>query len=125
MKCLLLALVASFALFAQKPAAQPKPQEPVEEDKTLQPPKEYEFNPLQAETEITTGKYYFKKGSYKAAIARFREATKWNPQSADAYLWLGNTLAIAKDTKGAKEAYAKYLELAPDAKNAAEIKKKL
>ena len=30
-----------------------------------------------------------------------------------------------KETKGEKEAYAKYLELAPDAKNAAAIKKKL
>ena len=125
MRRLLLALVTSLALFAQKPAAEPKPQEPVEEDKTLQPPKEYEFNPLQAETEITTGKYYFKKGSYKAAAGRFREAVKWNPQSADAYLWLGNTLAKSKDTKGAKEAYTKYLELSPDAKNATEIKKKL
>ena len=115
MRCLLLALVTSVALFAQKPPAEPKPQEPVEEDKTLQPPKEYEFNPLQAETEITTGKYYFKKSSYKAAAGRFREAIKWNPQSADAYLWLGNTLAKSKDTKGAKEAYTKYLELAPDA----------
>ena len=125
MRRLLLVFLASFALFAQKPTVEPKPQEPVEEDKTLQPLKEYEFNPLQAESEITTGKYYFKKGSYKAAAGRFREATKWNPQSADAYLWLGNTLSKSKDAKGAKEAYTKYLELAPDAKNAAEIKRKL
>ncbi len=125
MKRLLLAFVTSLTLFAQKPAEEPKPQEPVEEDKTLLPPKEYEFNPLQAESEITTGKYYFKKGSFKAASARFREAIKWNPQSADAYLWLGNTLAKSKNPKGAKEAYTKYLELAPDAKNSAEIKKKL
>jgi len=30
-----------------------------------------------------------------------------------------------KDSKAAKEAYTKYLELAADAKNAAEIRKKL
>ena len=30
-----------------------------------------------------------------------------------------------KDKAGAKEAYAKYLDLAPDAKNAAAIKKKI
>lgn len=125
MRRLLLTLFATFALFAQKPAAVPQPQEPVEEDKTLQPPKEYSFNPLQAETEIKTGNYYFKKGAYKAAIARFREATLWNPQNAEAFLRLGNAFEKAKDRKNAREAYTKYLELAPDAKNAAEIKKKL
>lgn len=126
MRRLLLTLFATFALFAQKPAAAPpQSQEPAEEDKTLQPPKEYSFNPLQAETEIKTGNYYFKKGAYKAAIARFREATLWNPQNAEAFLRLGNAFEKTKDRKNAREAYTKYLELAPDAKNAAEIKKKL
>lgn len=125
MRRILLTLFATAALFAQKPAAPPEPQEPAEEDTALKPPKEFSFNPLQAEGEIKTGIYYFKKGAYKAAAARFREATRWNPQSAEAYLRLGYTLEKAKDRKGAHEAYAKYLELAPDAKNAPEIKKKL
>ena len=30
-----------------------------------------------------------------------------------------------KDVKAAREAYTKYLQLAPDAKNAAEVRKKL
>ena len=110
-------------LLAQKPA--PLVQEPAEEDKTLVLPKEYSFNPLQAESELKTGEFYFKKGNYKAASLRFREATKWNPQSAQAQLRLGNALEKSKDMKGAREAYTKYLELAPDAKNVAEIKKKL
>ena len=119
----LIALLFTFTLLGQKPA--PIVQEPAEEDKTLQPPKEYSFNPLQAESEIKTGEFYFKKGNFKAASLRFREATKWNPQSAQAFLRLGNALEKSKDMKGAREAYSKYLELAPDAKNAAEIKKKL
>ena len=123
MNRILLALLFSLLTFAQKPT--PAVQEPAEEDKTLAPPKEYSFNPLQAEGELKTGEFYFKKGNFKAASLRFREATKWNPQSAQAYLRLGNALEKAKDMKGAREAYTKYIELAPDAKNAPEIKKKL
>ena len=123
MNRILLALLFALTLLAQKPT--PAVQEPAEEDKTLAPAKEYSFNPLQAESEIKTGEFYFKKGNFKAASLRFREATKWNPQSAQAYLRLGNALEKAKDMKAAREAYAKYIELAPDAKNAVEIKKKL
>src|SRR6266496_3186450 len=50
---------------------------PEEEDKNVKD-QEYTFNPLQADREIQTGNYYFKKGSYRAAAGRFREATHWN-----------------------------------------------
>lgn len=100
-------------------------EEPPEEDSTLVAPKEYVFNPLQAEKELKTGNFYAKKGNFKAAAVRFREATRWNPGLAEAWLRLGESLEKRKDMKGAKEAFAKYLELAPDAKNAAVIKKKL
>jgi len=111
------------ALFAQQPP--PVIQEPPEEDVTLVETKEYTFNPLQAEKEVRTGNFYAKKGNHKAASLRYLEATKWNPGFAEAWLRLGESLEKRKDGKGAKEAYAKYLELAPEAKNAALIKKKL
>ena len=98
--------------------------EPPEEDDTAKPT-EYAFNPLQATHELQVGEFYLKKGSYEAAVKRFTEATKWNPTFADAYLKLGEAEEKFKDFKAAKEAYAKYLELAPDAKKAAEVKKKL
>lgn len=98
--------------------------EPPEEDDSVKP-KEYAFNPLQAQKEIQVGEFYMKKGSLAAAVARFTEATKWNPGFAQAYLKLGEAEEKFKDRKAAKEAYTKYLELAPDAKNAAEIRKKL
>lgn len=107
-----------------KPQSQPKEAEPPEEDESAKPT-EYAFNPLQAEKEITVGNYYMKKGSLRAAVARYTEATRWNPTSAEAYLKLGEAQEKDKDKKAAKEAYSKYLELAPDAKNAAEIRKKL
>ena len=120
--CLSLLLTLSALLGQQQP---PVAQEPPEEDAALVDKKEYSFNPLQAEKELKTGDFYAKKGNHKAAAIRYQEATKWNPGLADAWLKLGESLEKRKDTKGAREAFAKYLELAPDAKNAAAIRKKL
>jgi tetratricopeptide (TPR) repeat protein len=107
-----------------KQQSQQKEAEPPEEDDSAKPT-EYAFNPLQAEKELKVGEFYLKKGTYGAAVARFTEATKWNPTLAEAYLKLGEAEEKYKNLKAAKEAYTKYLELAPDAKNAPEIKKKL
>jgi tetratricopeptide (TPR) repeat protein len=108
---------------AQQPQ-QPEEQEPPEEDANLKP-KEYAFNPLEAEHDLKVGLYYYKKGNYAAAMARFREATRWNPSYAEAFLHLGETEEKLKDKAKAHDAYAKYLELAPDAKDAEAVKKKL
>jgi tetratricopeptide (TPR) repeat protein len=115
------------AAIAQKPEKQAPPaqeQEPPEEDETLKP-KEYSFNPLEAAQDLKVGNYYFKKGNYNAAQRRFTEATKWDPGFAEAYLRLGEVEEKLKDRKAANAAYAKYLELAPDSKEADAIKKKL
>jgi len=109
-------------LLAQQPP--PKPQEPPEEDESIAP-KEYAFNPLQASKEIKIGDYYFKKKNFRAAANRFREATRWNPGLAEAYLRLAESEEKLNDQAAAKEAYTKYLELNPDAKDADAIKKKL
>ena len=107
-----------------KPAAQTQEQEPPEEDESLAK-KEYSFNPLEAEKDLRVGNYYFKKGNYKAAMSRFREATLWNPTYAEAFLRLGESEEKLKDKPAAQQAYAKFLELAPDSKEAESIKKKL
>jgi Flp pilus assembly protein TadD len=123
----LLALFMAAGLCAQepkKPAETTQEQQPPEEDESLKP-KEYSFNPLQAEHDVQIGNFYFKKGNYKAAFNRFREATRWNPTNAEAFLRLGDTEEKLKDKPGAQQAYAKYLELAPDGKEADAIKKKL
>ena len=99
---------------------------PKEEDESLATTtEEYSFNPLQAEKDVRVGNYYFRKGSYRAAALRFRRATKWNEGYAEAWLRLGEAEEKQKDDKAAHEAYAKYLELSPEAKNAPEIRKKL
>ena len=115
-------------LSKSRPAEQSKPQvqeqEPPEEDEGLKPA-EYTFNPLEAERNLKVGNYYFKKGNYKAAVNRFREATKWNPNYAEGFLRLGESEEKMKDKKAAREAYAKYLEIAPESKEAESVKKKL
>jgi tetratricopeptide (TPR) repeat protein len=97
---------------------------PPEEDTSITT-KEYGFNPLQAKKEIIVGNEYFKKHSYRAAAGRYAEATKWNSGDAEAWLRLGEAQEKLKDGKAAREAYSKYLELASDAKNVDEIRKKL
>jgi tetratricopeptide (TPR) repeat protein len=122
----------SCLLTAQQPPAPKKPatppaakeEEPPEEDESLKP-KEYTLNPLEAERNLNAGNFYFKKSNYSAAARRFEEASKWDPGSAEAFLKLGEADEKLRNRDGAREAYTKYLELAPAAKNAAEIKKKL
>jgi len=118
---LMLILAAGLA-WAQAP--QPPVGEPEAGGPSLKP-KEYELNPIQAESEIRVGRYYMKKGSFRAAAGRFDEATKWNPSSAEAYLLLGEAREKLADGKGAKAAYAKYLQLAPDGKMAGDVKKRM
>jgi tetratricopeptide (TPR) repeat protein len=131
---LLMALFLAGVLSAQEDKQSKKPseqqpkeqqeQQPPEEDEGLKP-KEYSFNPLEAEHDLQIGNYYFKKGNLKAAMNRYREATRWNPSFAEAFLRLGDTEDKLKDKQAAREAYTKYLELSPDGKEAESVKKKL
>jgi len=101
-----------------------KEEVPPEEDKSLSVDS-YSFNPLQAQKDLTVGNYYFKQHKYRAAETRFREALKWNDGFGEAWLRLGEVEEKLKDPQAAKEAYTKYLEVDSDAKNAAEIRKKV
>lgn len=100
-------------------------QEPPEEDVTLQPKEEYVLNPLQAAKELRIGNFYFKKGSYKAAMRRFEEATKWDPNSAESWYRLGEAQNKLGNQKEGREAWAKYLQLEPEGKHADSVKKRL
>jgi tetratricopeptide (TPR) repeat protein len=97
---------------------------PAEEDKSFLT-EEHSFNPLQSQKSVNTGDFYFKKGKFPAAAARYLDATMWNDGNAEAWLKLAKSDEKLKDLKAAKDAYSKYLAAAPDAKDAAEIRKKL
>ncbi len=120
-----LILGTGWAQQAAKPNKPPAAQEPKEEDEELAVKKEYSFNPLQAQKELKIGEFYFKKGSYKAAANRFREATKWNPNYSEAWLRLGDSEDKLRDEKAARDAWQRYVALAPKDKRAGELRKKL
>jgi len=108
----------------QEPSAQEAAQLPPEED-TAAKPEEYSFNPVKSKRDVAIGEFYFKKGDFKAAAGRFREATKWNDGNADAWLRLGEAEEKRDDSKAARAAYEKYLQLAPDSRFAADVKRRL
>ena len=109
-----------------KPAVKSDAKEevPPEEDTSLAT-ENYGFNPLEAQKDLTVGNEYYKKGNYRAAYNRYRMATRYDDGNKEAWLRLGEASEKVKDVDAAKEAYSKYLAAAPDAKNAAEIRKKL
>jgi tetratricopeptide (TPR) repeat protein len=98
--------------------------EPPEEDEAFRE-KEYAFNPLQAQKEMTVGNFYFKKGSFRAAAIRYAEAVKWNPGFGDAWFRLGETYEKLGEKDKAIEAYEKLVEVQPDHKKASEARKKI
>jgi Flp pilus assembly protein TadD len=107
-----------------EPARNDAIEAPPEEDKSLVVTA-YSFNPLQSEKDVRVGNYYFRAGNYRAAEGRYRDATKWNGDNGDAWRRLAGAAEKTKDSATAKEAYAKYLELQPDSKDAAGVRKKL
>ena len=116
------------ALASTLAGQEPKPAEiqelPPEEDASAKK-QEYSFNPVRSKRDVEVGVFYFKKGDYKAAAARFREATLWNEGNATAWLRLGETEEKRGITKAARAAYEKYLEIASETKNAGEVRKRL
>jgi len=118
------ALASAVAAQAPKDIPPDDVQLPPEEDKTKIQEK-YSFNPLKSKNQLPIGEFYFKKGDFKAAAARFREATKWNDGNAEAWLRLGDAEDKMKDSKAAQEAWEKYLQLVPEAKNAGEVRKRI
>jgi cytochrome c-type biogenesis protein CcmH/NrfG len=83
------------------------------------------FNPVQSKKFVSVGDFYFKKNDFKAATQRYRDATRYNDANAEAWLKLGESEEKRGSPKNARAAYEKYLQLAPNAKNASEIKKRL
>jgi tetratricopeptide (TPR) repeat protein len=108
----------------EPPPKPPEEAEPPEEDENLSTPT-YAFNPVQAEKEVKIGNFYFKKGNFKAALARFEEAVKWNSGLAEAWFRMGEARERLEDQKGALEAYRRVLDLEPGGKRAKDAKEKL
>ena len=98
----------------------------VDEDEQYAPRQQvYAFNPVQARAELKVGVYYSKKGSHRAAAGRYREATRWDSNFAEAYRRLGLALEKLEKPREALEAYASFLTIEPAGKKAREVGKRL
>jgi len=111
---------------APKQAEQQPPDEtnPPEEDESVAP-KKYVLNPLEAKRNIDIGNEEFKGGHYQGALSRFIDATRYNPNSAEAFLRVGETQEKLHNNGRARIAFQKVIKLSPDSKFAEKAKKKL
>jgi tetratricopeptide (TPR) repeat protein len=99
---------------AQQPQKQPAP-ETGEESTVYYPPR--------ASKSVEIGSYYLRRKNLKAALSRFEEAAQTDPHYAPAYLGLGKVYERMGLNQKALEAYERYLEELPSAKDALEAKK--
>lgn len=97
----------------------------VDEDEDLLPKTDYAFNPIQAIQDIKVGDFYAKRGNHRAAAGRYLEATKWNPQSADAYFRLAEARDELRQEPQALDAYRSYLALDPTGKQSKKAKQRI
>ena len=111
----LLLLCAAGMAFGQLKQREAPPEEfpdgLIDEDEDLFLQKQYAFNPIQAKKEVKVGKFYAKKGNYRAAAGRYLEATRWNPSFSDAYWRLAQSRDKLKQASLALEAYRKFVRL--------------
>jgi tetratricopeptide (TPR) repeat protein len=68
---------------------------------------------------VEIGNLYLHKGNLKGALSRFQEAVKDNPHYAPAYLGLGKVYERMGLKQKALDAYQRYLDELPSAKDAA------
>jgi len=84
-----------------------------------------QLKPANSEFANNAGFAFYRLGKYEESIAWLKKAIELDPKRAVAYLNLGDTYAIVQRNAEAREAYKKYLELAPNSKAAPDVKKKL
>ena len=71
---------------------------------------------------VEIGDFYLRRGKYKAALSRFQEALKTDPHYAPAFRELGRVYEKMGQWKKSLDAYQKYLDELPSAKDAREAK---
>lgn len=83
------------------------------------------WNPHEADKDVEVGVFYFHRGNYRAAEARFRDALHWMENNAEANYRLASVLE--KEGKGlqAHQYYEAYLKILPNGPFASDSKKAL
>ena len=83
------------------------------------------WNPHEADKDVEVGTFYFKRGNYKGAEARFRDALNWQDNDAEAMYRLGETLQKEGRTAEARPYYEGYLKILPRGPFANDCRKEL
>jgi Flp pilus assembly protein TadD len=86
------------------------------------------WDPHKAAKDIEVGNYYFKRGNYKAAEDRFREALNYKENDAVATFRLAESLeklGVLDDARAEYESYLKILPHGPEASQAQKALEKL
>lgn len=78
-----------------------------------------------AQEDVKVGRFYLGTGNYKGAYARFSDATRMDPTSADAIYGLAAAAEGLHHTDEALTNYKLYLEIAPDGNDAKSARKAL
>lgn len=80
------------------------------------------YSPPGAWKSVEIGDFYFKRKDYRGALSRYQEAVTTNRDYAPGYLGLGKVYEKLHQPQKALEAYQKYLDLLPSARDAEEAK---
>jgi Tfp pilus assembly protein PilF len=95
-----------------------KPDLPPPKDKTV-------YNPLPAQEDIEVGTFYMHKGDIDAAIPRFEDAIRLQPNLAKPRLLLADAYEKKGDKATAVKYYKEYLQVYPTAPDAKKVQKKI
>jgi hypothetical protein len=82
-------------------------------------------DPVRAKKDIDVGGFYLKKGDYKGALQRFKDATASDPTDVDAIFGLAETQRMLKNNAEAERNYQMYLEIVPNGPKAKQALKAL
>jgi tetratricopeptide (TPR) repeat protein len=82
-------------------------------------------DPKRAVEDLRVGRFYLKSGDYKGAYARFKDATVYDSDNADAVFWLAEAARKLNHGPEAVQNYQVYLAAVPDGPNAKAARKAL
>jgi tetratricopeptide (TPR) repeat protein len=80
------------------------------------------YKPPAAWKSVEIGDFYLRKKDYPGALSRYQEAVKTDPHYPGGYLGMGRVYEKLGFKEKALEAYRKYLDLLPSAKEALDAK---
>lgn len=83
------------------------------------------FDPAMAAHDIDVGRFYFNRGKYDGALARFQDALAHDGRATEAAYRAGETELKLKQVGAARGYWRQYLDADPNGKYAADARKEL